>query len=411
MHRWCSELASRVRSFEGLLEAVADETFDRSPAVVCNAHITGLAVARALDVPTIALDRTHEGVASYSNTVDLAGHVTYPLDDRDGFADDLTALAEAAGESLVVFPCMDEWANALAATEPSGVRLPFDPEAVGRVLDKSWLYDRATDLGVPVPTTHDLSKIDPDVALGEFGFPLVLKPALKRPFEEAFGTNLIVVDDRETYHSVISAAAAEGVPMLAQELVGGPEERLETVASYRGEAGGATTFVGHRAVTYPAERGTSCLVRGIEHPELVERTLTVLADADYHGISEAEFIHDPDRDEFLLIDINTRPWKWIGLPIAAGANLPAAAYGDAVGTPEHLDPSGSPTWVSIAGYAKRLADGSPDRLTSSQWRSVLSGRFETEADLTTAVYRPSDPGPFERLLRTEFEEDDYYCSC
>src|SRR6056297_1065736 len=50
---------STFRSFEGLREALADADFDRPPAIVANAHVTGLSVARALkarDVPVVAVD-------------------------------------------------------------------------------------------------------------------------------------------------------------------------------------------------------------------------------------------------------------------------------------------------------------------------------------------------------------------
>ena len=52
-------MADAFRPFEDLLEAVRNHSFDRPPAFVANAHVTGLSVARALadDVPVIALDR------------------------------------------------------------------------------------------------------------------------------------------------------------------------------------------------------------------------------------------------------------------------------------------------------------------------------------------------------------------
>jgi D-aspartate ligase len=48
-----------------LLDRLERESFDRPPAIICNAHITGLGVARALashDVPVIAIDRNGDGV-------------------------------------------------------------------------------------------------------------------------------------------------------------------------------------------------------------------------------------------------------------------------------------------------------------------------------------------------------------
>ncbi|MFB6311870.1 MAG: carboxylate--amine ligase, partial [Salinirussus sp.] len=50
-------MADDVLELQSLVDAVADRDYDRPPALVANAHITGLGVARALnayDIPVIA---------------------------------------------------------------------------------------------------------------------------------------------------------------------------------------------------------------------------------------------------------------------------------------------------------------------------------------------------------------------
>lgn len=79
-------MSARFLSFDELVSAAEERMFERPTAIVNNAHVTGLGVARALDrhdVPVIALDRTPDGVAPGSTAVNLAGRVTYPLDDRE----------------------------------------------------------------------------------------------------------------------------------------------------------------------------------------------------------------------------------------------------------------------------------------------------------------------------------------
>ncbi|PSQ44527.1 hypothetical protein BRD07_00050 [Halobacteriales archaeon QS_9_68_42] len=69
-------MASTFQSTESLLDALEKQTFDRPPALVANAHVTGLAVARGLEragVPVIAVDRSADGVAPPSNAVEFAG--------------------------------------------------------------------------------------------------------------------------------------------------------------------------------------------------------------------------------------------------------------------------------------------------------------------------------------------------
>lgn len=413
-------MTSEFLPFDELCDAVASRSYDRPPAIVCNAHITALGVARSLDahdVPVIALDREPDGVAPHSDAVDLAGRVRYPLDDEEGFREDLEALVDRLGHEPVAFPCMDEWALALARTEPDGVCLPFaDFETTDAVLDKSRLYRRALDIDVPIPETYRLDDTDPEAAAEELGFPLVVKPALKRRFEEEFGTNLVVAEGREEYRSIVEEASDADMRLLAQEHVPKGRGDLYTLASYvpRGGVEEAITMVGNRLAVYPPGVGTTCLVEATDAPTVGSYGLNVLDASGYRGISEAEFLYDDRRDEYLLLDVNTRPWKWIDLPVRAGADLPGVAYADTIG--ERFDPdpaiSTDTRWVYLRDYLALLTEHAvPDRLARSEWRSILSGRFERSEQLTTAVYRPSDPGPTMGLLETEFGEQEYYCAC
>ena len=435
-------MADTFHTFEGLREAVADAEFDRPPAIVCNAHVTGLSVARALkarDVPVIAIDRNEKGVAPSSDAVDFAGRVTYPLDDEAGFREDVEALAAEVGHEPVAFGCMDEWVHAFSRTEPAGVRLPFaEREVVNRVLDKESLYAIAEELGVPYPETYRIAETDPAETGGESGpeesgggnresvpaaevadrldFPFVVKPALKREFEEAVGTNVIEVADEAEFEDVVANAAAEGIRVMAQEKVPVVQGEDCSLASYVPESGEPVAFVGNARVRYPLGYGTSCVVQRAEGDaarEVEENALAVLEETGYYGISEAEFVYDGDREEYVLLDVNTRPWKWISLPVQAGANLPLAAYSDAVGEAYEQGEIRDARWVYLADYLTLLGsdENFADVLGKSDWLSLLSGDFEAGDELTTGVYRPSDPAPAYQLLSTEFGAQEYYCSC
>lgn len=402
--------------FDALRDALAAADFDRPPAFVANAHITGLSVARALDahgVPVVVLDRSGDGAAPPSDAVDYAGRVTYPLDDEDAFRADVEELAAKLDHEPVAFGCMDEWALAFAETEPAGVRLPFaDSEVVDAVLDKSSLYATAEELGVPYPETYRLSEVDPEDAADELGFPLVVKPARKREFEEAVGTNVIEVADREQYLDVVEMAQDTGIEIMAQEKVPVARGEDHSLASYVPETGDPLGVVGNARVRAPLGFGTSCVVERVEQPEIRERALSVIEATGYHGISEAEFVYDRERDEFVLLDVNTRPWKWISMPVAAGANLPMAAYADATGADYDAGTVSDARWVSLEDYLPLLANGElADVLGTADWQALISGDFEDAGDLTTAVYRPSDPAPIAHRLDVEFGGRDYYCSC
>ena len=414
-------MSEAVLSFETLLDRITDRTFDRPPALVSNAHITGLGVARALaahDVPVIALDRTAEGVASRSTAVTFAGRISYPLDDQARYREELERIAAALGHEPVAFGCMDEWVHALADTRPDGVALPFAPEAVGSVLDKTDLYARCSELGVPYPETYRIAETDPTgagppvrsaaEAADALGFPLVVKPARKRAFEEAVGTNVLVVETDQAYREAVQTATAAGVRAMAQRRVDAAPGEDRSLASYRSPTD-TTAIVGNARVRYPTY-GTSCVVDRVTDPQLRERGLSVLESASYTGISEAEFVYDRDREAYLLLDVNTRPWKWIGLPVAAGADLPSAAYADTTGVSlgSETAGSGADRWVYLADYLRHLAEGGRDVLSRAEWLALAGEESKT---ITAGVYDPADPGPAYQLVQTELGDRAYYCAC
>ncbi|MEM4780002.1 MAG: carboxylate--amine ligase [Halalkalicoccus sp.] len=427
-------MATEFLSHTALVERLEGHTFERPPAIVANAHITGLGVARALaahGVPVIALDRTGDGVASSSKAVTFAGEVTYPLDDLEGFREDVEEVAAAVEGEPVAFGCMDEWVHAFADAEPEGVRLPFaEKSVVDRVLDKESLYGLAEELGVPYPETYRLAGIGgespaaaaalgdpvaPEEVLDRLEFPFVIKPARKREFEEAVGTNVIEVGSESEYAEVIETAREADIRVMAQEKVPIAEGEDCSLASYVPPAGDPLTFVGNPLVRFPRAFGTSCVVERVDRPEIEERALSVLSETGYHGISESEFVYDRERKEYVLLDINTRPWKWIGLPVTAGANLPMAAYGAVADADVGYEPVGiaDARWVYLPDYLELLATDNSfgDVLTEDQWRALVSGAFEDGDDLTTGVYSPSDPGPTYDVIRTTFGGIEYYCSC
>jgi len=432
-------MADQFHTTEGLRAALAETTFDRPPALVANAHTTGVSVARALsaaDVPVIALDRDGDGVAPPSRAVEFAGEVTYPLSDPAGFRADVESLVAELGTEAVAFACMDEWVRGFAETRPDGVRLSFDPD-VDPVLDKANLYALADDHGVPYPETRDLTETDRDDAIEAVGgFPLVVKPAHKRKFEEAFGTNVVEAETRAEFDETVAAAREADARVLVQESVPVAAGRDASLASYRPPENGASFagvgdgpladhdalgVVGNAAVRYPQGFGTSCLVETTDRPEIAERAVSILDETGYHGISEAEFVYDSDREEYVLLDVNTRPWKWISLPVAAGANLPLAAYADttdavapsrAVGT-DAREGVGDARWVYLPDYLELCASTPAfrDVLSRADWERLLAGDFETDPDLTTGVYRPSDPRPAAKAVETAFGGREYYCAC
>src|SRR6185436_13670437 len=353
-------------------------------ALVFNCHITGLAVARSLGkrgVPVVGLDRDENGYGLHSKLTAVAGRCPYPLDDERAFIDLLLEIGAELKRKAVLFPCLDEWVFAVARHRPELEKyflIPLsDLETVERILDKNLLYRKCEALRIPIPRTWYVGEQTPDQIAAEIEFPCIVKPALQREFTNEFGEKVFRVETRDAFLEMCGRASHH--PLLAQEIIGAGVDGFYSLCSYIGRDGEAKgAFVGRKLEQYPPDFGTACLVDSRYIGEIVERGVDVLREFGYYGTSEVEFLRDERDGEFKLLDINTRVWKWIGLPIAAGVDLPWLAYTDAVYG--RVKTAGRQReglrWVYLKDYvALRRATSGIDETTLSEkdWLELVAG--------------------------------------
>jgi len=405
-----------------LIAAVRDKAnaAEMPAALVFNCHITGLAVARSLGkrgVPVVGLDRDENGYGLHSKLTAVAGRCPYPLDDERGFIDLLLEIGAELKRKAVLFPCLDEWVFAVARHRrelEEYFLIPFSEiETVERILDKNLLYRKCEARGIPIPRTFYLDEQTPEQIATEIEFPCIVKPALQREFTNEFGQKVFRVETREQFFAIYERAARHA--LLAQEIVGSGVDSFYSLCSYisrDGEAKGV--FVGRKLEQYPPEFGTACLVDSRYVGEIVERGVDILREFGYHGISEVEFLRDERDGEFKLLDINTRVWKWIGLPITAGIDLPWLAYADAVyGKVKTADRQrDGMKWVYLKDYVE-LRRGQvgvrETTLSEKDWLELMAG--EDSREIVESTLSKDDPVPFVRMMESLFDKRQYYCAC
>jgi predicted ATP-grasp superfamily ATP-dependent carboligase len=395
---------------------------ERQAAVVFNCHITGLAVARSLgkrNVPVIGLDRDESGYGLHSRYTTVSGQCPYPLDDERGFIDLLMEIGSALNQKAVLFPCLDEWVFAVARNARELGEyfiLPFSNlDTVERILDKNLLYRKCEQLHIPIPRTFYIGEQAPEQIASEIKFPCIVKPALQREFTNEFGEKVLRAETREEFLLLCERAGHH--PLLAQEIIGAGLDSFYSLCSYIGRDGQAKgVFVGRKLEQYPPDFGTACLVDSRRVDEIVERGVEILREFGYHGISEVEFIYDQPSDDFKLLDINTRVWKWIGLPIRAGIDLPWLAYADAVFG--NVEAAGHQRdglrWVYLKDYItlRRQRPGADaSTLTREDWLTLINGAGDSDGEVVDAVLSADDPEPFVQMIESLFSKRQYYCAC
>jgi D-aspartate ligase len=394
----------------------------RPAAVVFNCHITGLAVVRSLGrrgVPVIGLDRDTNGLGLHSRYTTIAGRCPYPLESERAFINLLMEIGAALNHKAVLFPCLDEWVFAVArhrAELEEYFILPFSGlDTIERILDKKLLYRMCHQRGIPIPRTFYIGEQSPEQIAKQIRFPCIVKPALQREFTSEFGEKVFRASSREEFLNMCKRAAHH--PLLAQEIIGSGTDSFYSLCSYIGrDRQPKGVFVGRKLEQYPPDFGTACLVDSRYVEQVVERGLDILNRFGYYGISEVEFIYDDRDGDFKLLDINTRVWKWIGLPIRAGIDLPWLAYMDAI--QGWVEPAGRQVdglkWFYLKDYVKlrQMQAGPPEaRLTHRDWLDLIGGRADDSSTIVPAVLSNDDPEPFVQLIESLFEQQQYYCAC
>lgn len=387
-------------------------------ALIFNSHITGLAVARSLGrrgIPVLALDRDAAGYALASKYVTASALCPNVLEDEPGFIDFLISIGQALKQPGVLFPCNDEWVLAVnrhrATLEPHFL-IPFSgPEIVEPVLDKARLYQQATELDIPIPRTWYLHADTVEHVATQLPYPCIVKPTEQRAFYDAFQEKAWRISEPVELFAALERADKH--TLVAQEIVGKGLTDFYSVCSYIGEDGPHGVFVGRKLEQYPPQFGTGCLVAAEQVPSIARRGIQILKAFGYRGISEIEFIYDAQENEYKLLDINTRVWKWIGLPIAAGVDLPWLAYSDITGRPATVEQVRHEiVWtyakdyiaLRLAGLGKETAQYIPEHT----WANLMAGKAE---HLIDAVIDVDDPLPAAVMLHNTINARSYFCAC
>ncbi|MDP3713870.1 MAG: hypothetical protein Q8R60_15445 [Mycobacteriales bacterium] len=390
-------------------------------AVVMNMHVTGLAVARSLGragVPVLGLDKERGGLGQHSRHLSALGLVPGP-EDAEALAQHLVALGPSFPTRPVLFPCNDDWVLALAAHRDvleEHYLFPFAPyDVVQRALSKTDLYRACEALGVDAPRSWYLDDRPAEHVADQVPYPCVLKPDDSRGFYDAFQAKVFVVHDRAEFLERYATAAAHGLSLVAQEWIGTDPGGFWSVASYLSPDGTPRgVFTGRKLEQWPPDFGTSCLADAQWDPAIADAGVRVLQQLGYSGISEIEFVRDAATGRLLLLDVNTRAWKWIGLPVAAGVDLPLLAWSDAVGRTFDAGPQVDGTrWVFLRDYVRlvhaRAATVPHEAVTKDEWTALMAGRA---TGLVDGIHDPDDPEPAYDALWSELSGGSgYTCAC
>lgn len=212
-----------------------------------------------------------------------------------------------------------------------------DRELVEQLVDKTRFCELAERVGLPVPRSVVLRPAAepglPDLALD---FPIVVKPLTRRDVvwrPLAGHSKAIELGSRGELEAFWPRLVEAGVELVAQELVAGGEERIESYHVYvdlRGEIAGE--FTGRKVRTLPRRFGDTTALETTEAGDVRELGAECVRRLGLRGAAKLDFKRAPSG-RLHLLEVNPRFNLWHHVGAVAGVNLPAIAYADLVGLP------------------------------------------------------------------------------
>lgn len=380
----------------------SDMVTRRSPrpgVVILGAESQGLGILRQLTregVPTVLVDQDRFGIARTSRYCRAFYHspLYHHTEEFVGFL--LEIARKNALEGWTIFPTDDEQVASIAKKhkEMSLVYNLCTPpwETASVPLRKNLFFEKARELGVPIPTTITL-----ETYLAEntsFRFPAVLKPVVKPNFFRVLRRKAVEVQSPDELRRLLAALDGQisHSEMYLQEKI--PHRGAEQLSYVSLMTNGELRygFGARRVRQHPMDYGkASTYVEAIESHELAETTHLFLKSIDYWGLAECEYIRDPRDGVPKLIDVNPRFWGWHTLANRCGINYPYLLYCSVnnIRLPAYELNCQGARWIkNITDFPVAL-------------REVLSGRLKPLTLLTqyfgsgeNATYDPHDPLPF-----------------
>jgi D-aspartate ligase len=370
---------------------------DRIPALVFGRGVTLLGVLRALGSARVP---TQVGADSGDFTRwsrwyhDLEGEPCRSSDARALTAD----LERLDLPRAVLFACNDSAALAIAGLEGAiAERFPASiasVEAQRTCADKLAFADTLERLGVSHPPTRRIDQASDLEALPVEAFDDVfLKPRDSQRFSAFYGVKAFRCRGRDDAISNSRRALQDGHPLVLQAYIGGPPTAHHFIDGFVDRHGEIRAlFARQRLRMEPLDFGNSSYMISEsldEVPQAIESLRTLFADIGYRGIFSAEFKRDPRDGVLKILEVNARPWWYVGFAYDCGVDVCRLAYLDALGEPVPI----------IARYRV----GKTCVYPPLDLKAYLRGRREDSVRLGSMarqwfgaaqpVFKWSDPGP------------------
>ncbi|CAN5278960.1 hypothetical protein BH20ACT16_BH20ACT16_06810 [soil metagenome] len=329
----------------------------------------GIDLVRALslaDIRSTVVAGGHDPVC-YSRAVERVLEPSDAVSEQKQLLDTLLSFAAERPQPTALYYDND-WDLLFVSRNREPLRAAFrfvvpDAHLVETLVDKASFQELAQRLDLPVPRARRWNAASgeaPDVA--GLRYPLVVKPLIRHPdsWRRLTLGKALMTQDEAVLRRLVETLQGSDLELMIQELVAGPESRIESYHVYVDADGQiAGEFTGEKIRTYPADYGFSSAVTITDSDEVRTLGRELAGRLELRGgVAKFDFKRGDD-DRLLLLEINPRFNLWHHPGAAAGVNLPALVHADLLGRPRPgvSAAKAGVTWVHLAWDPKAAREG------------------------------------------------------
>jgi predicted ATP-grasp superfamily ATP-dependent carboligase len=221
----------------------------------------------------------------------------------------------------------------------------------------------------------------------------LVKPRQSHLYTPLFNEKVTVVRTFEEMWAAYAAAAREGLDVLIQEIIPGPDSHGVNYNAYRADGEVYADCTARKVRLRPVRFGVPVVVYSAPVPEVVEPARALLAAMEFEGFACCEFKFDSRDGVYKLLEVNGRHNYSAMLAIRCGVNFPWISYRHlTTGKPPQPEGPASGSngvyWIHESGSVASVASRNGDRY---QLRDLAKTWARPHV---LAVYDRDDPRPF-----------------
>lgn len=291
-------------------------------------HIQALGLSRLaanIGLEVVLFNDYGGSVTRFSNTCSKF----YKYTDSNDLLKKLVGMGKGREKNALLVPTNDKLVRFLADNYDQLSELYYlsisCPDSVDISYNKRKTYLKARELGIPIPESYFPNNIEELKKLADqIQYPVIIKPAVMHTFHSQTGKKVFFCADKASlisnYNMILQYIPAEEV--IVQQFLKGGAKSLYSFGTFCANGEVYAGFIANRIRQKPMDFGIStCFAKTVDVPEIEELATRFLKGTNYFGFAEVEFMYDDETNEYRLIEINPRTWKWHSIANILGINL------------------------------------------------------------------------------------------